>query len=700
MTMLTKTKTLSSSLLYQRVTPFGLIFFLLLIIYWNSFHAGWQLDDRANIIDNPGLRIENLMPENLWGTFFANQGKAPSLYRPLPCLTFALNWYAGRGDPFGYHVVNLGCHIATACFLYLLMLQLLMVYYRDSHHERNKTIENVALLATILWAVNPIQTQAVTYIVQRMAIMAALFYVLGMLYYVKARTAQTSGTRWMYGGVCFLCLACGIGSKENAVLLPASLALIEWIFFRNGSFSFFAGPKVLVSVTATVIGALLTLYITLGRPTQYIITRYADRPFTMIERLMTQPRIVLGYLSQIFFPLPERLSIVHDVTLSTSLFNPWTTVPAIALVLVLIVGAISLTRRMPLLSFAVLFFFLNHVVESTLLPLELVFEHRNYLPSLFLFLPIAAGFHIILVRLPRNSLRRTGTVGIMIAIIFGLVFFTHTRNKDWATWESLWRDAAIKAPLSSRPLVNLGVQLAWRDNPTPANYRHAQVLFQHSLTLSQNRVKEQAEILGNIASVYSFQGNYEKAIEIYLQALTIDPEFHKNRTDLITPLIMSARFEEAALQSQYLIEAKPDNPDYLNTQGFILLLQGKNEAATACFQSALKKGLTSASLLMNLGVALTRTSYFERGQWFLRQAIQQAPRDTTPVFAMIENRIRAGDSVSANKYAQKLVGLMPAPTIIKKLNSLPGDYRFVPVSVELIRPVLARAMTIVLKRFN
>ena len=112
-----------SSIADRHVFALVLIAILLLLIYGNTFYGEWQLDDRANIIDNSGLRIDNLTPVSLWKPLFANQGKENSLWRPLPCLTFALNWYVGQGDPFGYHVVNLAGHILTAWVLYLLVFR-------------------------------------------------------------------------------------------------------------------------------------------------------------------------------------------------------------------------------------------------------------------------------------------------------------------------------------------------------------------------------------------------------------------------------------------------------------------------------------------------------------------------------------------------------------------------------------------------
>ena len=105
------------------------------------------------------------------------------------------------------------------------------------------------------------------------------------------------------------------------------------------------------------------------------LDQYDTRPYTLAERLMTEPRVVIFYLSQIFYPVPTRLSIEHDVTISTSLLHPWSTLPSIALVIVLILFGLSQTQKRPVISFAILFFFLNHSIESTIVPLEILFEH-------------------------------------------------------------------------------------------------------------------------------------------------------------------------------------------------------------------------------------------------------------------------------------------------------------------------------------
>lgn len=667
---------------------------MLLLIYSNSFNVTWHMDDRPNIVDNRTLHLTSIMPHNLWQTFFANQGKAPKLYRPLPCLSFAINWYIGQDNTFGYHLVNFGFHLASAWLLYLLILKLLAVLKLKGSFNFGHS-KNIALLAPILWAIHPIQTQAVTYIVQRMAVMAAFFYILGMLYYVKARTAETSRQRWIFGLLCGLWFLFAVGSKENAILLPFSLILLEWIFFRGGNTNFLYRPLFWLTMGGTIGLSLILLFLwSNGTPIDMMRNWYNSRPFTFEERIMTQPRIVLGYLTQIFYPLPERLSITHDVNVSTSIFHPWTTLPAMIIILSVILVACAFAHRFPLVAFGILFFFLNHIVESTILPLEMVFEHRNYLPSLFLFLPVAFCLQWFLLKIRKNSCVVHTVMGsAIIMIIINLGLSTYTRNAAWATEISLWSDAARKAPNSIRPLVTLGIKYGWKENPSPSDYQLALALFQRSLELPQMaRKTERAEILGNMASVYFNLGENEKAIAIYQQALELNPDYLKNRFDIVKPLVVSGRFEEAKEQLIYLLKKRPNNLNYWQLLGFVFLWQEKFDKALECFQIVLSGGNHSLSLLLNTGITLTRLESWDRGRWFCQLVLKMNQRDLFPLLALIENRARAGDPDEATAYARRAISQFPVTQILSRLESAPNDFRSAPISPEYIAPFIEKEL--------
>ncbi|MCI5116823.1 MAG: hypothetical protein D3913_02445, partial [Candidatus Electrothrix sp. LOE1_4_5] len=233
--------------------------------------------------------------------------------------------------------VNISIHIITAFVLFLVLLQIIRLTGATKKDEAKNYF--IALLGAALWATAPIQTQAVTYIVQRMASLATMFTILSIYSYLKART-EGKYIRWVV--LCILFFLAGIGSKENAVMLPVSLLLLEFSFFRHHISKQKIGWIVITSSVALLVGLLATHFL-LGKnllnifdPSR-LIDRYESRSFTLNERILTEPRIILMYLSQIFIPLVSQLSLVHDIQVSISLFTPWTTFPAIAVIFILII---------------------------------------------------------------------------------------------------------------------------------------------------------------------------------------------------------------------------------------------------------------------------------------------------------------------------------------------------------------------------
>lgn len=170
-----------------------LLFFLAAVFcsYFNTFNAGWHLDDEPNILNNSKLHLSSLTLEQINNALRAHPvtPDSKSFYRPLPCLTFALNWYLAQDNVLGYHIVNLAIHILTAWFLFLTLQLLLHIHYKKQYPPQFFTC--AALLAALLWALAPIQTQAVTYIVQRMASMAAMFSIIAIYAYLRGRVASS-----------------------------------------------------------------------------------------------------------------------------------------------------------------------------------------------------------------------------------------------------------------------------------------------------------------------------------------------------------------------------------------------------------------------------------------------------------------------------------------------------------------------------
>ena len=306
---------------------------------------------------------------------------------------------------------------------------------------------------------------------------------------------------------CGLAYLCALGSKENTATLPAALLRVEITCFQDLGLQ----RTKRAFVGGSIIGGLLLIIISVwlflpDNPVAFI-KNYDYRPFSLSERILTEPRIVLFYLSLIFYPLPGRLSIEHDVTISASLFEPWTTFPAILITLFFIGFGLSQIKKRPLIALAVLFFYLNHIIESSIIPLELIFEHRNYLPTMFLFLPVVAGF----VKLPdyfekRSHAIRAVLVGVAVLLIIAMGSGTYIRNRAWATEIRLWQDAMVKAPRSARPFTNVAWQLAHGPNADPGQYDKALKLYEKALALHKARRSANAIIMENMAGIYFKRG--------------------------------------------------------------------------------------------------------------------------------------------------------------------------------------------------
>ena len=236
----------------------------------------------------------------------------------------------------------------------------------------------------------------------------------------------------VFSFLCLLSFMAGMASKENAAMFPFVLILVEVVFFHD-----LKDPRIwrMFCIAAILIsGILIMAIIFLGYFPDSVsyLSGYKNRPFSYVERMLTEPRILLFYLSLVFYPAPGRLAFLHDISVSTSLVQPWTTLPSIAFISFLMIFGFWILRRQPLVGFAIIFFFMNHVIESTIIPLELVYEHRNYLPSMFLFVPIAAGFMALL---KYYQSRQKMIFSVLYFFMFSLILLlgsgTYVRNMVW-----------------------------------------------------------------------------------------------------------------------------------------------------------------------------------------------------------------------------------------------------------------------------
>lgn len=312
------------------------------------------------------------MKEINWNTLTHAAFDSKIATRPVAHISLALNYYFHQLDVRGYHAVNILIHIITGVFLYfLLKATLFLPSLREKYGTHGGPVI-VSLITTAIWLLHPLQTQSVTYIVQRMTSMSAMFYILAMLLYVKARLATGKKTAWALFAGCFISGVLALGSKENAATLPLFIFLYEWYFLQDLRVSRSLNKRqwYLLATSVLVFGSLTLFYIGVN-PIKYLESSYSVFDFTLTQKLLTETRIVILYISLLFFPHPDRLNLDYDFTLSQSLLTPTTTLFSVAVLFGLVLFAILTAKKQRLFSFCILWFLGNLVIESSSFPWSL-----------------------------------------------------------------------------------------------------------------------------------------------------------------------------------------------------------------------------------------------------------------------------------------------------------------------------------------
>ncbi len=401
------------------------VLLVLLATSWPIFTGSLILDDWAHLY--PLISLQgSTHPIQEWLAVMSSRYELH--WRPIAMATFGLEaWWHGLEPAFS-RVVNLLIHATTGLLLFLTARLWITRWYRSSFSERRVVL--LAAIVAIVWLIHPFNLTSVAYLIQRMNALSALFTISAILVYSWERYRQSNRSgRWPRTiiAITFFGLL-GILSKENAVLLPVYLLVIEGFVFRWEA----RHPRDSVVARGFVYVSLaIAFFLVFG----YMLTdpeRFFDYaiPFTIDERFLTEFRVLAWYLYMLLAPDIGQMSLFHDgFPVSTGLFSPWTTVLAIGFWSALVAIGWRLRKTYPWLAFGLFWFLGGHLLESTVLPLELVYEHRNYLP----------GFGVLLaaVMLGQQLLRNLNVkpalqMGIVAALIGVLALSTHVRAYRWS----------------------------------------------------------------------------------------------------------------------------------------------------------------------------------------------------------------------------------------------------------------------------
>ena len=486
-----------------------LIVLLLLSAYSNSLYAPFVLDDFHSFVKEPkvlGFTFDLVGLKNLATTKFG-------VRRYIPMLSFVLDLKWGGGSLAAFHATNIAIHL-LATFSLLFLLQSLLLFPKANSvfiiDDKNcSTIFVVIIVA--FWSLNPVQTNAVTYIVQRMTSIATLFYFLSLGSYVRGRfyhlAKGLSKKSIFFYITSLICFISAMMSKEIAATLPIMAFFIEWLFVEDsGLLTVLKKYKIIVIFLSILIIIVISYKFYHG----WLLGGYAKRHFSLSERLLTELRIVASYCTLLLLPLPRWMNLEHDVALSTSLFSPLTTFFSLIFITSAIIIAWKLRDKQPLIAFGIFWFFINLVIESSIIPLELKFEHRLYLPSAGFYLVLILGLYELYLFCCGNnfSLDRIKIfVSVAVIICSGLSFLTYTRNMVWKDSVSLWQDCISKAPDKARTHSNLATEWLKR-----GENERALEEAEKAINLGVKGYEEYWVAACDIVKSLSDMGKYEQAI--------------------------------------------------------------------------------------------------------------------------------------------------------------------------------------------
>lgn len=371
-----------------------------------------------------------------WRSFlFSDSGP---LGRPLAMASFILDAKVHGDHLSHWKAANLALHVFNGVLVYALLVTLGRAVGRDP-----ATVRVLAVGSVALWLLHPLNVSTVMYLTQRMTQLSTLFSLLALLLYARGRLAGAKTLRAQGAIVTavFVCTPLAAFSKEIGLLTPFYLVLLEVCVFNGGALPRPRWLRMLL-VTITALPLVVAAVYLASHWSTRIVGSYAGREFGPLERVLTEAHIVLRYLGWIVMPQRSALGFFHDDVAIAHWPPGLATLVALCALASIFAVAWRWRQRAPLVAFGVLFFFCAHALESTVFPLELVFEHRNYLPAIGICLALAAATVQLLTRRHASLLLAT------LALLYGLV--TATMTPTWGNEGALYASFLQDHPRSLR----------------------------------------------------------------------------------------------------------------------------------------------------------------------------------------------------------------------------------------------------------
>lgn len=621
----------------KNVLYLGCICCLTILVYLPSLKGGFILDDFHNLAEMSKYGSLNQW-ENAKKFIFG--GNAGPTGRPISLASFAIMSNAWPDHPYIFKVINLFIHLLCGIFLYLATSQVLKFY----GYSENK-ISAIALISCAIWMLHPFMVSTTAYVIQRMTQLAALFTFMGIWTYLYGRSYLVLHRYKAYvvmtvSLVCFTTLA--TFSKENGVLLPLLILVIEFCNPTRTTKIVWQWKTIfLILPSFAILGYLISLL-------NFSENLWVVRNFNQVERLLTEPRILFDYLYHLYIPGFEGNGLYQDgYIVSKALLEPISTTFAIVGLFLILLISTFYKKKMPLFSLGILFFFASHLIESTVLGLELYFEHRNYASSAFLFLPISALIFKLKERYRPQVYQYTLTLVILV-----LCFLTNQRSIIWSNTENLklyWSQNNFYSPRAQVELARYSLMgnnaeksiqiLEKALEKRPDSSLLAIRLLRHKIDAGIITAKDY-QWLAEIIVTQRPEGQAIEDLKLLIRQTTADPELTaKFSKDMINVLIAM----EHTSQFRF-VNGFQQTVDY--EKGVLYLVSQQNERAIETFEKSYAE-YSNIDLGLSMVGELLAYQQVESARNFLKNTMKvdkiQLSKKQEETFLILINQIHLSD---------------------------------------------------------
>jgi len=585
------------------------------IAYFNSLHVPFIFDDRFHIIEN--TRIRQLWPP--WPYLLHTS-------RPVIYLSLAVNYAFGRLDPLGYHLFNVAVHIAAALVLYGILRR---TFLSTPLRERfGPPAPWLAGIVALIWVVHPIQTESVTYTIQRGESLMGLFYLL-TLYCVIRASGSPHSMWWHAGAVANCCL--GIGCKGVMLTAPVLVLLYDRVFL-SPSWRELARRKWRLYAALAATWLLYPLLLSQAPVEWKESAGFEYDGAAPLQYAMTQPSVILHYIQLVFWP--DNLCLDYGWPAARTIGDVF---PQLLIVLALLAATVWAWRRKPYVGFLGAWFFIILIPTSSFIPIaDLAVEHRMYLP-------VAAVIALAVVGLFGPARRFAGLPVIAAAcalIVISLTVLTVRRNLDYASDLAIWQDTVDKSPGNPRAQYDLAHTLEGQ-NRLPEAIAHYQKALEEK--------PDYVDALNNLGHILAVSGRPQDAAGYLHRALQLKPSLAEGHLNLGYAFAQQGQIKDAIAEWDEALRIKSDFAEVHNNLGIALALDGRTAEAIAHWEQALALAPDVADTHNNLAYALSQSGRTREAISHYEEALRLKPDSAELHSEVAELAATIGDSSKAER---------------------------------------------------